>query len=245
MLDGGRRLPAAILFADSTGNSADRMFIGVRPRWRRARRLSASWRLARRRPLWSTTRRQWNHCGGVESQRAIEQNLAGCRLQQVGAAHHFGDAHGGIVGHASQLIAGHSIAAPHHEIAEIHAGDKALRPQVLIIEFNHFSIGDTEAPIDASGLFRVHAGGTGQLRSMPDRAGRCRGTWARHRGLQVCDCAAGASRAARVDVLSVGSAWRARAARSLREHLQGNRNPPLQAACAMRRDRQLRRLLCT
>lgn len=47
----------------STGNSAARIFMGVSPRWRRARRLSASWRLASLRPLWSTTSLQWNHAG--------------------------------------------------------------------------------------------------------------------------------------------------------------------------------------
>jgi PadR family transcriptional regulator PadR len=47
----------------STGSSADRMFIGVRPRCRKARRLSESCRLASRRPLWSTTSRQWNQLG--------------------------------------------------------------------------------------------------------------------------------------------------------------------------------------
>ena len=44
--------------------SAERMFIGVSPRRRSARRLSESCRFASRRPLWSTTSLQWNQAGG-------------------------------------------------------------------------------------------------------------------------------------------------------------------------------------
>jgi len=46
-----------------TGSSPDKISAGVAPRWRRARRLSASWRFASRTPVASTTSRQWNQPG--------------------------------------------------------------------------------------------------------------------------------------------------------------------------------------
>ena len=110
------------------GSSADKIFMGVRPRWRRR--------------AGSAHRGAWpggGRCGPPPAgsgttrmsiaQRAVEQNLPRRGLEQVGAAHHLGDAHGRVVGHAGQLVAG-TPPSPHHEIAKVFAGHEALRAQV-------------------------------------------------------------------------------------------------------------------
>ena len=78
---------------------------------------------------------------------AIEQNLARGRLEQVGAAHHFRDAHGRVVGHAGELIAGNAVAPPDDEVAEVHAGHKTLRTEIQVDELDHLAVGNAEAPV--------------------------------------------------------------------------------------------------
>ena len=94
-----------------------------------------------------------------ESQRAVEQNLPRRGLEQVFAAHHFGDFHGGVVGHAGKLITRAALAPPHHEIAKIYAGHKALRTEISIHKLNRFAVGNTEAPIEITRLLNLARGG--------------------------------------------------------------------------------------
>ena len=102
----------------------------------------------------------------LESQGAIEQDLARGGLEQIGAAHHFGDAHGGIVDRAGKLVAGASVAPPDYEVAKIHAGHKTLRAQVAVDKLDHFAVAHAEAPVDAFGRVNIHRRGAGQLRQM-------------------------------------------------------------------------------
>src|SRR6185437_14604111 len=88
-------------------------------------------------------------CGRPQRERAVEQNLARSGFEQVRAAHYFGDGHCRIVGYAGKLIAGQAIAPPHDEIAEIDAGDEALRSQVGIRKLYRFAIGYEESPVDS------------------------------------------------------------------------------------------------
>ena len=92
--------------------------------------------------------------GRLDAQRAKEQNLPRGRFQQVGAAHDFRDAHGRIVGHAGQLIAGNVVAPPDDKVAEVHAGHKALRTQVEVDELNRLAVGNAETPVESAGILK-------------------------------------------------------------------------------------------
>src|ERR1035441_3923912 len=115
--------------------------------------------------------------GIVVSQGAIEQDLAGGGLEQVGATHHFRDAHGRVVGHTGKLVAGHSVAPPDDKVSKVAAGHKALRTQVAILKLDRFAVGDAESPVDAvrgSDLVRGRAGKSRS--SIPETAAEARPT---------------------------------------------------------------------
>ena len=62
-----------------------------------ARRLSASWRFARRLPNESSDQRHVAKLRRRQGERTIKQELAKSREQQVRAADHFGDLHRGVI----------------------------------------------------------------------------------------------------------------------------------------------------
>ena len=66
-------------------------------------------------------------CRILRAERAIEQDLACGGFEQIRAPDYFGDAHCRIVGDAGELITRHPITPHDDEVAEIFAGDEALR----------------------------------------------------------------------------------------------------------------------
>lgn len=87
--------------------------------------------------------------GTREAEGALEEDLAGGGLEQVGSANNLGDAHGFVVGYAGELVAGHAVATPDDEVAEVDAGDEALRAEVEVEELDGFAVGHAEAPVVA------------------------------------------------------------------------------------------------
>jgi len=96
---------------------------------------------------------------GREAERALEENLAGSGLEQIGAADDLGDALVGVVDDAGKLVAGQADvgriaggrAAPYEEVAEIrsvsHARSEGLRAEVMVEEADGFAVGDAEAVV--------------------------------------------------------------------------------------------------
>ena len=83
---------------------------------------------------------------------AIQEQLPEGRAQKVGAAHHFGDAHGGVIHHDCELIGRDVVFAPYDEIAEVDARDRALRPGRSIKKLQGFALGNAKAPGHARGI---------------------------------------------------------------------------------------------
>ncbi len=88
--------------------------------------------------------------GNFES--AIKEQLPEGRAQKVGTAHHFGNAHGGVIHHDCELIGRDVVFAPYNEIAKIEAGNRALRPGRSINKLQGFALGNAKAPGDARGI---------------------------------------------------------------------------------------------
>src|SRR5687767_13838085 len=108
-----------------------------------------------------------------QAKRAVEEQLASGRDKQISAAHYFGDAHRGIVHHDGELIARKIIMPPHHEIAEVLSGDKALRPARMDNERYWFVVGNLEPPTRArAGLRRSVPASAGIDRFIVCRVGR-------------------------------------------------------------------------
>jgi hypothetical protein len=90
--------------------------------------------------------------GEREAEGAVQENLSGGGLEQVGAADDFRDAHEVIVDDAGELVAGDAVATPDDEVAEVDACGEAQRAQVLVVEGDDLAVGDTEAPVEAEGV---------------------------------------------------------------------------------------------
>src|SRR6185369_8341373 len=86
--------------------------------------------------------------GGLQAERLVEQELASRRSQQISPAHHFGNAHGGVVHDYGQLIGGHIVVSPDHKIAKLFSSDESLRPLGAVNKGNRFAIGHEESPVD-------------------------------------------------------------------------------------------------
>ena len=86
--------------------------------------------------------------GCRRSERTEEQELAEGRPDEAGAAHDFGDAHGGIVDDAGELVAGRVVLAPDDEVAEVAAGGGMLRAGGAVVEAQRLAVGPAEAPVD-------------------------------------------------------------------------------------------------
>ena len=73
--------------------------------------------------------RQVQHSAGVgRSEQMLQKDLARRRIEQVGAAHDFGDPLRGIVDDDRELIREPAVGAPHDEIADLVAQVLRLRP---------------------------------------------------------------------------------------------------------------------
>ncbi len=72
--------------------------------------------------------------GSGEPECAQQEQLPGCRLQQIFSAHYLGDAHGGIIDYDCQLIGWNIITPPDEKIAEIFSGEVALFSQIQVRE---------------------------------------------------------------------------------------------------------------
>src|SRR3974390_556644 len=57
--------------------------------------------------------------GDGQAESSNEKQLAGGRLEQIGAANDIGDLHGGIVHHHGELVGGDVAATPKDESAEV------------------------------------------------------------------------------------------------------------------------------
>ncbi len=86
--------------------------------------------------------------GGGGAEGAEEEELAEGGLDEVGAADDFGDLQIGVVGGAGELVTGDVVFAPDEEVAEVAAGDGALRAEVEIVEDEFLVVGDAKPPID-------------------------------------------------------------------------------------------------
>ncbi len=61
-----------------------------------------------------------------ETERAVEQELAGGGLDEVGTADNFRDAHGGIIDYNGELVSGNVVSTPDEEVSEIAASDESF-----------------------------------------------------------------------------------------------------------------------
>lgn len=87
-----------------------------------------------------------------EAQRSIKQNLPRRRLQQICPAHHFRNAHGGVVHNHCKLIGGNIIPPPDNEVSEVAPGYHRLRTEVDIPEGNLLSVRNPKAPVESGGF---------------------------------------------------------------------------------------------
>ncbi len=85
--------------------------------------------------------------GSRNAEGAEEEELAESGFDEVGAADDFGDVEIRVVDGGSKLVAGHVVFPPDEEIAEVAAGDGALRAEMVIVEDEFFVVGNTEAPV--------------------------------------------------------------------------------------------------
>src|SRR6476661_2461872 len=74
-----------------------------------------------------------------ESERAIEQQLPRGAPQQIHSTNYFRDSHGRVIHYYRQLIRGHLIASPHHEVTEVFSRDERLWAEPPVVERNDFS----------------------------------------------------------------------------------------------------------
>lgn len=81
-------------------------------------------------------------------------------FQEVFAADHLGDGHGGVVGYYGQLIGGDVVFAPDEEIAEVAGGGGGLGAEAGVVEVDLLAVGDFEAPVEAGGI--GEGGGVGE-----------------------------------------------------------------------------------
>ena len=88
-------------------------------------------------------------------ERAIEEQLPKSRAEQIGTAHHLGDALGGIVDHDRELVGRDVVLAPDHKITKVRARHRVLRTGTLIEKLQGLPFRDAEAPVHARRIGRV------------------------------------------------------------------------------------------
>lgn len=87
-----------------------------------------------------------------QTEPSIQKQLPRSGLEQICAAHNFGDPHFCVVDSCRQLIRGHIVSPPNHEIAKVTAGGEVLLAEMKVIKSNRLAIGHTKAPIHAGRL---------------------------------------------------------------------------------------------
>src|ERR1700730_2832778 len=85
--------------------------------------------------------------GGGEAEGALQEDLAGGGFQEVAAADDFGDAHGGVVDYAGELVAGDSVFTPDEEVAEVFAGGERLGAEGAVFGGYGLAVRDAEAVV--------------------------------------------------------------------------------------------------
>ncbi len=109
-----------------------------------------------------------DHQGGVvelgrlEAEGFVEEQLAGGGDEQVLAADDLGHAHGGVVDHHGQFVGGDAVLAPDKEVAEIAQALELAGAEPDVVENDLPIVGHSEAPVDLTGGFGVHAGSDGR-----------------------------------------------------------------------------------
>jgi hypothetical protein len=88
--------------------------------------------------------------GGGQAQQALEQDLAWCGVQQVGTAHHVGDALVGVVHHHGQLVGIKAVGAADNEIP--HLPGHVLADAPCILSVNPIYAGSGAQPHGAGAL---------------------------------------------------------------------------------------------
>ena len=84
-------------------------------------------------------------------QVTIKQQLAKSRAKQVRPAHDFGDLHGVVVDHDSELVSRNVVFPPDDEIAEFSPGDSGLRTGAAVDEVQYFAIRNAKTPVAPAG----------------------------------------------------------------------------------------------
>src|ERR1700758_823334 len=92
---------------------------------------------------------------GIQSQSAVNQQLARGRLQEVGSAHDLGNFHRFIVYNHGKLISRNIVSSPDHKVSEVAARNKTLPSQMLVIKRDLLAIGHAKAPIHTSRIFKT------------------------------------------------------------------------------------------
>ena len=86
-----------------------------------------------------------------ETQRAVKEQLAGRRSEEIRTADDFGDLHGGVIHHNGELIGRDVVVPPDNEISEIIPGNKPLRAEMAIRESDDLAVRDAKAPVATNG----------------------------------------------------------------------------------------------
>src|SRR5690606_13670920 len=102
--------------------------------------------------------------GGAE--RANDEQLPEGGLDQIGAAHDFGDAEFDVVHGAGELVAGQAVLAPDEEVAEVASGYGASRAGGAVVEGDGLAVGHAKAPVagEAGGVERGRRGVGGRAK---------------------------------------------------------------------------------
>ena len=88
-------------------------------------------------------------------ERAIEQQLPEGRAQQIGAAHHLGDALSSVIHGDGKLVGRDIVLSPDYEIAKVDAGDGVLSSGAVIEKLQRFTFRNAKTPVHPERIFRL------------------------------------------------------------------------------------------
>src|SRR5436190_1459677 len=86
-------------------------------------------------------------CWWGQAQSSVEEELSGSGFEEVFAADHFGNFHGGVIDYHSELVRRNIIVSPDDEVTEVAAGDETLGTEVEIREADFFAVRDQKTPV--------------------------------------------------------------------------------------------------
>lgn len=87
---------------------------------------------------------------GLKAEGAVQEELAGGGEEEIGPADDFGDLMRCIVDNTGELVAWQLVRAPDDEVAKVASGNEGLGPEVGVVEFDGFAVGDAESPGDGT-----------------------------------------------------------------------------------------------